>query len=493
MTADLAQQVLVMQEELKKLQQINKELEAMLDSSFDEIYLTDGNRVTLRVSAACERLYGVKPEELVGKPVDELVKAGLFFPSCSEIVLKEKRRVTILQHTRSGRQVVVTGNPVFNEDGIIERIVINSRDITELNVLKERLADTEALADNYRQQIAQLNQKSLHQVGCQMVAESPRMREVVDLAKRVAKVDSTILLLGETGVGKGMLAAYIHQNSPRCRGPFIIVNSAAIPASLLESDLFGYEPGAFTGAKREGKKGTIEMADQGTLFLDEIAELPLGLQAKILQVIQEKRVVRVGGYKERPVNVRILAATNQDIERMVAKGDFREDLYYRLNVVPVTVPPLRCRREDIPFLIEGCLGRFKEKYGITKVLTTEVSDIFMNYDWPGNVRELENVIERLVVTSDRKEIAVSHLPELFLARSSGRKEPVVIVRGLCTLSRAVEELEKQLIAKAYHQFGNTYRVAEALGINQSTAVRKINKYLAVRHRKPNKKTSCSRP
>ncbi|MBS3977156.1 MAG: sigma 54-interacting transcriptional regulator [Syntrophomonadaceae bacterium] len=487
----LLQQVLALQEELKKIQQVNKELEVMLDSSFDEIYLTDGNRVTLRVSAACERLYGVKPEELVGKPVDELVKAGLFFPSCTEVVLKEKRRVTILQHTRSGRQVVVTGNPVFNGDGVIERIVINSRDITEINVLKERLADTEALADSYRQQIARLNQISLQQAKCQMVAESPAMREVVDLARRVAKVDSTILLLGETGVGKGLLAAHIHQNSPRCRGPFISVNCAAIPASLLESELFGYETGAFTGARKEGKKGTIEMADQGTLFLDEIAELPLALQAKLLQVIQEKRVVRVGGYKERPVNVRILAATNQDIQRMVATGGFREDLYYRLNVVPITVPPLRCRREDIPFLIEVCLGRFKEKYGITKKLAPEVLDLFINYDWPGNVRELENVIERLVVTSDRKEIAVSHLPELFLSRAAGRKEPVVIVQGLCTLSRAIEELEKQLIARAYHQFGNTYRIAEVLGINQSTAVRKINKYLSVRRRKPNKNTSCS--
>ncbi|KKM10129.1 hypothetical protein SY88_15965 [Clostridiales bacterium PH28_bin88] len=479
--SDPQREVEELRRELARLQELNREFEAIFDSSYDEIYVTDGNLVTLKVSAACERLYGMKAEELIGRKVEDLVREGVFSPSCTALVMKERKRVTITQNTRSGRQIIVTGNPVFAEDGSIWRIIVNSRDVTELNNLKERLADTESLVDNYRMQLAELRQERLLK-DLRVIAVSPEMKEVVEVAKRVAMVDSTVLILGETGVGKGVIASFIHQHSRRRQGPFITINCGAIPENLLESELFGYEHGAFTGARKEGKKGTIEMAHGGTLFLDEIAELPPTLQVKLLQVIQDRKVMRVGGNRPIDVDIRIIAATNRDIHQMVARGSFREDLFYRLNVVPVTIPPLRYRRDDIEPLINACMNRFNEKYEINKRLSPEALAFLINYDWPGNVRELENIVERLMVTCEQPEIQVQQLPDFIFSKHEGGKAPVV-VRDVCSLKMAIEELEKQLITKAYQRYENTYRIAEVLEINQSTVVRKINKYLQTKKRK----------
>ncbi|GAW93032.1 sigma 54-interacting transcriptional regulator [Calderihabitans maritimus] len=474
--------------ELKQLRELKEELEAVFDASYDEIYVTDGEGNTTRINKVGESYYGVKAEEMIGKNVKDLEKQGYFSPSVVSIVLREKRRITIAQKTKSGKQLIVTANPVFDETGNIVRVVVNSRDITELTNLRQKLQETEQLAETYRNQIMQLTQEKASQV--EIIAESPQMKQILDMVHKVAAVDSTILIMGESGVGKGILAQRIHSLSPRSRGPMITINCGAIPENLLESELFGYEPGAFTGARKEGKKGLLELGNGGTVFLDEIAELPLNLQVKLLQVIQEKKLLRVGGTKFVPVNIRIIAATNQDIQKLVKEGKFREDLYYRLNVIPIVIPPLRHRKEDIPPLINHFLAQFNAKYQINKRLSAEAMDILVNYEWKGNVREVENIVERLVVTTESSVIEPVHLPE-YILNSGASSNNRVYVLDLCPLQEATEELERQLISKAYERYGNTYKVAEVLKVNQSTVVRKMKKYVIKKRSKKSKKESLS--
>lgn len=251
-----------------------------------------------------------------------------------------------------------------DQDGNIERIVVNIRDLTELNELREQLKQTRELSERYQDELNQLRGRLLNQEG--LIFNSPKMRELLQTAIRLAAVDTTVLILGESGAGKEVFAKTIHNNSKRKNGPFITVNCGAIPENLLESEMFGYERGAFTGANREGKAGMFELANNGTLFLDEIGDLPVGFQVKLLRVIQEREVLRVGGSKPRPVNVRILAATNRNLEAMVKEGQFREDLYFRINVVPLYICSLRERKEDIIPLAYAFKHKYEEKYGIRK-------------------------------------------------------------------------------------------------------------------------------
>jgi PAS domain S-box-containing protein len=459
-------------QELEVVKELNRELQAIFDSSYDEIFVTDGDGNTLRVNKAGERFYGVKAEEIVGMNVNQLEQLGFFSPSITPQIIKEKRRITSVQTTKSGKKLIVTGNPMFDQEGNIIRIVTNSRDITELSNLRQRLEETEKLMENYRVELAKLRKERLKSID--IIGRSSTMKHILELAEKVALVDSTVLIEGESGVGKGVIASKIHQLSKRCERPFITVNCGAIPENLIESELFGYEGGAFTGAKKEGKKGLIEMANGGTLFLDEIGELPLNLQVKLLHVIQEKRLMKVGGGESIDVNVRILAATNRNIQHLIKERKFREDLYYRLNVVPVVVPPLRHRKEDIPALIDNFLEAILEKYEIHKKVSSEARELLTAYNWPGNVRELENLIERLVVTIDAHEIMPGHLPD-YILHSDGSSEKVFVL-DICSMRNATEQVERQLLQKALVKFRNTYRMANALEVDQSTIVRKMQRY-----------------
>lgn len=308
-----------------------------------------------------------------------------------------------------------------------------------------------------------------------VIAYSVEMGKILDLAAKVAQVNSTVLISGESGVGKEVVARFVHNVSLRKNGPFVTINCGAIPPNLLESELFGYEAGAFTGAKRQGKPGMIETASSGTLFLDEISELPLDLQVKLLQVIQEHRLIRVGGIEPIDVDIRIIAATNRDLAKMVEKGEFRADLYYRLNVVPIVIPPLRERRDDVIPLIYHFLAKHNNAHRYNKTISRKAREVLTKYSWPGNVRELENLIERLVVTVERDEIDVEDLPD-YVKGGSGDQGPKVIVEGVIPLRQAVEEVERQLIKHAKEEHETTYEMAEALGVNQSTVVRKLKKY-----------------
>jgi len=302
------------------------------------------------------------------------------------------------------------------------------------------------------------------------------MKKIIELSTRVARVDSTVLITGESGVGKEIIAKLIHRASKRSSGPLIRINCGAIPENLLESELFGYESGAFTGARKDGKPGMFELAEGGTLFLDEIGEMPFSLQVKLLRVLQEREIVRVGGTKPTKVDVRIVTATNSNLEEMVANGTFREDLYYRLNVVNIAIPPLRERVDDIPHLALHFIKKFNTKYNMNKKMTLEAIDRLCQYSWPGNVRELENLIERLVVMVREEEIGVQHLPDSLQGRTEVDKGNVVSISEIVPLKKALEEVEKQLLSKALHKYGSTRKVAKVLGINQSTVVRKANRY-----------------
>ena len=301
------------------------------------------------------------------------------------------------------------------------------------------------------------------------------MENVISTINRIADLDANVLLLGESGVGKSMFAKVIHQRSHRSGGPFIDINCAAIPENLLESELFGYEKGAFTGANAGGKVGLMELADGGTLLLDEISEIPVSLQAKLLTAIQEKRVTRVGGTKPVNVDFRLIAASNRQLDQYAAEGKFRMDLYYRLNVVNITIPPLRERKEDIIPLLEYYTAQFSAKYNISRSFSPQAVDILTEYPWPGNVRELANVTERVIVTSSSSVIGTGDLPDEISKR---RKRPEEIsLDGIVSLSNEVEKLEAELIRQAYEKYRTTTGVAAALGISQPTAFRKIEKYV----------------
>ncbi|MDD2585864.1 MAG: sigma 54-interacting transcriptional regulator [Syntrophomonadaceae bacterium] len=462
-----------MSKELRYVKELNEELDAIVESSFDGLFITDGDGNILRYNKAFEQLTGINAHEYRGRSVSDIKNDGILTEPVTFDVLKQKKTITVMQESRYGKITLTTGNPVIDKNGDIIRVVCNVRDITELNMLKQKLEQVQGLSQHYESQLRTL--KLQYDNSEKLVFTSTKMKNLVSMVVRLAVVDSTILITGESGTGKELIAEIIHNNSSRKDKPFIKVNCGAIPENLLESELFGYDRGAFTGARKEGKPGYIELAAGGTLLLDEIGEVPQNIQVKLLRFLQSKEISRVGGRSYNKVDVRILAATNRDLLDMVQRNEFREDLYYRLNVVPVHVPPLRDRKEDIPSLISHFLQLFNRKYKMNKRVLPEVVDIFMEYNWPGNVRELENLIERLVVITLNEIISREDLPS-HLAKPQDESTPYVLVSGIIPLRAAIESVEKQLLEKVYAQFRTTRQMAKELEVDASTVVRKAAKY-----------------
>lgn len=460
-------------EELSSVKQLNNELECIIHSSYDGILITGCEGNIIKSNHACERITGRPPLYLQGKNITDLSGEGIFPYSIVETVLKKGEAVTRVEEPQPGNHLLITASPVKKPDGQIFRIVINVRDLTELNRLKQELEQSKELSERYHQELSHLRQKQFSQKG--LIFNSPKMQELISTVLRLAQVNSTVLLLGESGVGKEVIATIIHSNSARKGGPFIAVNCGAVPEGLLESELFGYEKGAFTGASREGKAGMFELANNGTLFLDEIGDTPKDFQVKLLRAIQEREIMRVGGNKPIAVNVRIIAATNRDLETLVREGKFREDLYFRLNVVPLNIYPLRERKEDIVPLAFSFMRKFSKAYKIKKDFAPGAYDALLSYDWPGNVRELENIIERLMVTSPEQVITAENISSCLFREQPGYS-PGITVKGILPLKEAVIQVEKQLILNALKEYGSTYKAAKALKVDQSTIVRKFNKY-----------------
>ncbi len=460
----------------KKMEEAYRELEAVLDTSSDSMYITDGEGKTLRINAACNRTTGLEKDVVVGLNVKDIVAKGLFNKSSTLEVLKTKSKVTILQNV-TDRVVIVTGTPLFDEQGNIWRVVSSARDITELNRWKNQTEEERRLKDQYYSELVEMRVRQMIRGEGDFIASSAAMQQVVELAMRVARTDSTVLVRGESGVGKEVVTKFIHRNSTRKKSALMKINCAAIPENLLESELFGYEPGAFTGAMKKGKVGLIELANHGTLFLDEIGEMPLALQAKLLQVIQERTFYRVGGTKAIEVDIRIIAATNRDLEKLVEEKKFREDLFYRLNVIPITIPPLRERKDDIVPLLGCFLDKFNKKHQMDKKISNGAFSYLLRYRWPGNIRELENMVEQLVVITPADLIEPQHLPGyIHNLPNPLDKQDKVTVPGVVSLPEAIEEVEKQLFLSAYENCKNTYQTAKMLGVSQPTVVRKLKKY-----------------
>ena len=434
----------------------------IFESLADGIYITNSDGKTLYMNSACGAITGLQKDVVLGKSVKDLVEQGQILESSTLAVMKSGRPETILQRTISGKTVLVSARVVEDTGGHVRFIVSTTRDITELNSIRAQMERERLLSNHYLSELMTV----------QMTVHSQKMIKIMELASHVAQMDSTVLITGESGTGKDVLCRFIHSQSSRAKQPFIKVNCAAIPEQLMESELYGYESGAFTGAKKTGKPGLVELADKGTIFFDEIAEMPLNMQAKLLQVMQEKTFFPIGGTKPRKVDTRIVAATNKDLRKLAAEGKFREDLFYRLNVIPIGIPPLRERREEIPHMAEYFLERVNQKYGMNKTISDEVVAALEAYDWPGNVRELENCIEQMVVVSIDDFLTNDHLPVHLRIRSERRG---VIVTDIMPLSEAIEILERQLLEKAYKATGSTYKAAKLLGISQPTASRKLSK------------------
>jgi PAS domain S-box-containing protein len=459
--------------ELESVRQLNAELDAIIESSFDGLVVTDAQGTIVRVNRAHERITGLPMEAVLERKLADLIAEGIMERSATLEALEKGETVTAVQEFGNGRVALVTGNPVFDGEGRVFRVVTNVRDITDLNLLQQQLEQASGLSRHYE---TELQQMRIRYADDRLVISSPKMRDLMQVVMRAAQVDSTILIQGESGVGKELIAETIHAHSPRRKGPFIRVNCGAIPANLLESELFGYEDGAFTGARKEGKAGLFELASQGTLFLDEIGELPLGLQVKLLRVLQEKEFTRVGGVRPVRVDLRIVAGTNRDLEQMVKDRAFREDLFYRLHVVPIQVPPLRERREEIPSLVAHFLNKFNQQYGMRKHVAPEVLDVLLEHRWPGNVRELENLVERLVVTTPHDIIRREDLPASLAAHSRQGLSPLDGRLGSEPLKLTMERVERQILERAFARCKTTRGVARELGVNQSTVVRKAAKY-----------------
>lgn len=369
--------------------------------------------------------------------------------------------------------MMALGNPVFDGEGNLHRIVIALRDITETTKLRDELDATKQLTKEYKKQLDSL--KSKEEFGKKVIYRSSIMEKVMIKVEKLNEFNSTVLILGESGVGKDLIANVIHQYGKRKDKPYLAINCGAIPEELLESELFGYVKGAFTGADQEGKIGYFEQAHQGVLFLDEISELPARLQVKLLRVLQEKEITRVGSTQTVPIDVQIITATNKDLKKMVQEGNFREDLFYRINVIPITIPPLRERSEDIPLLAYHFMEQLNEQYEKSYHLSPEALRLLEAYNWPGNIRELQNLIERIVVFADEDIITAEFISPFM--HFGQKRETKPIVTEVLPFKEAKEMLEEQLITLAMEKFKTTTEAAKALEINQSTVSRKYKKIL----------------
>lgn len=470
-------------EEIDKFKELNRRLEAIIDSSYDGIYVTDGEANTILLNKAYEHITGIRGKDILGKNMMELVKQGYFSQSGSLLAIEKDRQVTLRQRLVSGKEILITSTPVYNTNKKREFIVTNVRDISDLVKLQEKLSETKALNEKYKSELENIKERTIEIP--ELIVKDKNTIQTVRTALKVARVDTTVLLMGETGVGKGQFAKLIHKNSTRVHNRLVEINCGAIPRNLIESELFGYDRGAFTGALQKGKMGVFELANNSTLFLDEISELDIDMQVKLLKILEEKVVKRIGGEDSIPINVRIIAACNQDLKKMVDKGLFREDLYYRLNIIPVVIPPLRERREDIIPLCLSFLDEFNSKYRMNKYITVSVLDSFMEYCWPGNVRELRNLIERLVIMSQNDKIDKSLLPQYILGKNHMEKEmEKEIKKGIqensideyvgMNLKDATIRFQQKLINQTIDRLGSQRKAAKYLKVDPSTVSRKLN-------------------
>ncbi|CAM4353288.1 sigma-54 interaction domain-containing protein [Lacicoccus alkaliphilus] len=443
------------------------EFQALIDSSYDGIHITDAEGVTLFYNKACEEIEGIKREDIIGKNVQHFVDTEVYPESITLAAIAKKERVNMFQNI-NGKLVMASATPFFDGEKQMKGIVVNSRDITSLNNLRDELEEAKHLSKNYHMELEQMKYRDIDSA---VIARDVTMEKIIQLVMRVASVKSSVLIQGEPGAGKGVIARLIHSYSPVKDQPFMKLDCGTITETLLEAELFGRENGTAEGMR----KGLLDLADGGTLFLDDIDELSLSLQSKLLTVIQEERFTRIGGSEEIPADVRIIAATNKNLEEMVKGKKFREELYYRLNIIPIDIPPLRKRRDDIYPLVMQNLKKVNKKYNLDKRIDAQAMDVLVGYHWPGNVRELENIVERLVVTSPESTIDYVDVP-FEIKNSQIESLSFMEMDGTQSLAGIVANFEKQVLLNAMEADGDVFSMAKAFKVDPTTIRRKFHKY-----------------
>jgi len=443
-------------------------LEEALDHAYEGLIITDPEGRILKTNRAYGRFLGMTPEEMVGRHVTEVVENTRMHivarTGVAEIAQVQKIR---------GHEMICSRIPIF-ENGKLVAVVgkIIFQDVDDLFAMTSHFRTLKKELDFYKSELSK-------RLGARysfdhIVGRDEQLERVKELGRKVAKSDTTVLLTGESGTGKELFAHSIHVESPRALGPFIKVNCAAIPQPLIESELFGYKEGAFTGARARGKKGKFSLADKGTIFLDEVSEIPLTMQVKLLRVLQEREIEPVGSEQSEPIDVRIVAATNKRLETLLEQGAFRHDLYYRLNVVKLDIPPLRERRDDIPLLTEKILRQLERETGIpVEGVDAAAEAVLREAPWPGNVRELRNVLEQALHVKTGNAIRKKDLPVALVSSAGGAPER----DGARTLRELLAHSEQQFIERALREArGSRLEAASRLGISKSSLYAKIGQY-----------------
>jgi len=439
------------------------------DAIADGICIVDAKGVVLQINHCYTELTEITEEEIVGKTIQEMLDKKYFSDAVSLEVLAKKKKISAMSTIyRNDKKVLLVGTPFFDGNNNVVKVITVMRNMTELIRLKEELENAEQKKREYKEQLKSLKRANENA----FIGNDPSILRVKELIAYVAQTDATVLITGETGSGKEVVAREIFKQSRRKDGPYIKVNCSAIPENLLESELFGYVKGAFTGADKKDKKGLFEIADNGTILLDEISEMPLKLQTKLLRVLQERELTRVGGTESIKIDVRVIASTNKSLEEMVKDNLFRADLYYRLNVFPIALPSLKDRRNDIPEIAGAFIRKFNLFYEKSKGFSDQAIAALMEYDWPGNVRELENIVERMVIISSNRVLTREDVEHIIYM---GEKKPSVMKAiniGQMSLKEAVQDYEREILERVLKECGNSYAAAERLQTTQPTIVRK---------------------
>ncbi len=452
------------------MRRITEHFENILDLFDDGLFISDRNGISLKVNKMYEKMTGLTQEKIFGKPVSDLVREGIFDTVVNPEVVRSKKTVTSMQKINNETKVLLRGHPVFDRNGEVSLVVTFVRDITMITQFQDQIARQKQVIEAFAERLEILQQTpGRHK---DHVFESPAMQDLVRLLERVGKTDATILLLGETGVGKDLLARMTHDASSRREKMFLKVDCGSIAPNLIESELFGYLPGAFSGASSKGKLGYFEIADGGTIFLDEIGELPMPMQTRLLRVLQDNEVTRVGASTPKKVDVRIIAATNRNLEEDIQNGRFRNDLYYRLQVATLRIPSLRERREDIIPLANFFLERFAGKYKKSMHFTPEVLAALHAYAWPGNVRELQNLVQNMVITKDPPLICLRDMPAYILGDTPAGGGTMSACAPM-PLKDIVAALEREILEKAIETYGSISKVAEIYQVDRTTIFRKL--------------------
>lgn len=479
----LNQKLFLLETAVEDFRENHTDFEEICNHLIDAIYVADKNGKTIYVNQAYLDFSELKKEDFVGKSVYEInSEKKLYTNGVIPTVINTKKQTEAVGTVIStNKKIFITGIPILDEHGELKYAVAHDKDIDHLEKLKDALAILKSQQVTKNAELEYLRRRQLDHMN--LIANSKNMKDALQTAQTVAATDVTVLITGESGTGKEIIADFIYKSSNRTSKPFIKINCSAIPGNLLESELFGYEEGSFTGALKGGKAGLFEIANGGTILLDEIGDMPLDLQTKLLRVLQEKEVCRIGGSKVISLDVRIIASTNKELLKAIKEGSFREDLYYRLNVVPIDLAPLRERKEDIHALLEKFLSKYNKKYVKLVSLTPGAASVLEDYSWPGNIRELKNVMERMIVINSTGEIDAATVKQVLgilpVAAFRAGPEPIsstYLEKTERNLKKSVEAFEKDIIRDAIAKYGSKRKAATALGVDHSTLIKKCQRY-----------------